>query len=214
ARAPSGRRAESAVGAPYTGRVQPPSLAPRRPRNPWIPLAMVGAAALTLLVAAGTCVALLVTQTDTDTLRVALDDVQPGGARLVPLTRFGADEEGRTHGLWIVRPDEATALALALLTVDPHSGCRVEWHADQQYDGASPILRDPCTGSIYDGVGRRLFGPAPRGLDRLPARIDFDAREVEVEMARVQLGPCSLGVEGDVECSTAGSPQWQSLPDR
>jgi Rieske Fe-S protein len=179
--------------------VQPPPLTPRRPRNPWIPLAAVGAAAFAVLVAAGACITLLVTQTETDVLRIALDDVQPGGARLVPLTRFGADEEGRTHGLWVVRRDDATALAL--LTVDPHSGCRVEWRADQEFGGVSPILRDPCTGSIYDGVGRRLFGPAPRGLDRFAASIEFDAREIEVEMKRMQLGPCSPGIVGDVECT-------------
>ncbi len=147
---------------------------------------MVGAVALAMLVAAGACVTLLLTQTDVDVLRVALDDVQPGGARLVPLTRFGADEDGRTHGIWIVRPDEATAVAL--LTVDPHSGCRVEWRADQRYAGTSPILRDPCAGSIYDGVGRRLFGPASRDLDRFPTSIDADAREIEVELKRAQPG--------------------------
>jgi Rieske Fe-S protein len=180
--------------------VQPPPLAPRRPRNPWIPLVAVGAAALAMFVAAGTCVTLLVTQTDTDVLRVALDDVQPGGARLVPLTRFGADEAGRTQGLWVVRPDEATALAL--LAVDPHSGCRVEWRADQELGGVSPILRDPCTGSIYDGAGGRIFGPAPRGLDRFPASIDFDARQIEVEMDRLQLGACALDTVDSAACTS------------
>ncbi len=160
---------------------------------------MVGGAALAALVAAGACVTLLLTQTEADVLRIALDDVQPGGARLVPLTRFGADEEGRTHGLWVVRPDAATALALS--TVDPHSGCRVEWRADRQHAGVSPIFRDPCTGSIYDGSGRRLFGPAPRGLDRFPASIDFGARAIVIDADQLQLGPCSPGVSGDVECT-------------
>jgi hypothetical protein len=136
------------------GSVQPPSLAPRCPRNPWIPLAMVGAVALAMLVAAGACVTLLLTQTDVDVRRVALDDLQPGGARLVALTRFGADEDGRTHGIWIVRPDYVTAVAL--LTIDPHSGCRVEWRADQRYAGTSPFPREEVWGG--GGRGARASG--------------------------------------------------------
>ena len=161
--------------------VQPPPLTPHRPHNPWIPLALVGAAALALLVLTSTCITLLVTQTDTNVIRIALDDVQPGGARLIPLTRFGADTEGRTHGMWIVRLDEITALAL--LTIDSHSGCRVEWRTSQKYAGVSPILRDTCAGSIYDGKGRVLFGPASRGLDHFPTSIDSHTREIVIDIS-------------------------------
>lgn len=181
--------------------MQLPPLAPRRPHNQSIALALVGGAILAVIVAAGACAALLVTRTQADVLTIALDDVQPGSARLVPLARFGADEMGRTHGLWVVRPREG--VVLALLTVDPHSGCRVEWRADQRYGSVSPILRDPCTGSIYDAAGVRLFGPAPRGLDRVPAVVDREVREISIDLDRRQSGPCSPGVEGDAECAIA-----------
>ncbi len=154
-------------------------------------LAIVGAAALLVITAAGTCTVLVLTRAHDDVLVLALDDVRAGNARLVPLSRFGADEAGRTHGLWVVRAAEGPVAAL--LTVDPHSGCRVEWRADGEFAGISPILRDPCTGSIYDAAGSRLFGPAPRGLDRFPATVDRERDAITIELSRRQAGPPSSG---------------------
>lgn len=162
-------------------------------------LAIVGTAALLAITGIAACTGLVLTRVQDDVLTLTLDDVRPGSARLVPLIRFGADTAGRTHGLWVVRRGDGPVVAL--LTIDPHSGCRVEWRADRQHAGVSPIFRDPCTGSIYDGSGRRLFGPAPRGLDRFPASIDFGARAIVIDADQLQLGPCSPGVSGDVECT-------------
>ncbi len=102
-----------------------------------------------------------------------------------------------------MRPDASNAFAL--LTVDAHSGCRVEWRADREYEGASPILRDPCAGSIYDAGGRRLFGPAPRDLDRFAAVVDADARTIEIAMDDRRLGACAPGMLGTADCGRAPS---------
>ena len=154
-------------------------------------LAIVGAAALLVITAAATCAALVLTRAHDDVLVLALDAVRADNARLVPLSRFGADGEGRTHGLWVVRAGE-NAVA-ALLTIDPHSGCRVEWRADGEFAGVSPILRDPCAGSVYDAAGARLSGPAPRGLDRFAAAVDRAAGTITIELSTRQRGPPSSG---------------------
>ncbi len=155
-------------------------------------LAIVGTAALLAITGIAACTGLVLTRVQDDVLTLTLDDVRPGSARLVPLIRFGADTAGRTHGLWVVRRGDGPVVAL--LTIDPHSGCRVEWRADEQFGGFSPILRDPCTGSVYDAAGIRLFGPAPRGLDRFPTTVDRDAGKIAIEITRPQTGLPSSGI--------------------
>jgi menaquinol-cytochrome c reductase iron-sulfur subunit len=60
----------------------------------------------------------------------------------------------------------------ALDTTCPHTGCAVEWSAGESR------FRCPCHRSEFDVDGRRVGGPAPRGLD---------AQEVEVVAGRVRV---------------------------
>jgi Rieske Fe-S protein len=46
----------------------------------------------------------------------------------------------------------------------PHLGCNVKWHSDARQ------FICPCHGSKYEFNGKKVFGPAPRGLDPLPLR--------------------------------------------
>jgi menaquinol-cytochrome c reductase iron-sulfur subunit len=50
-----------------------------------------------------------------------------------------------------------------------HLGCQVAW------DSASGRFICPCHNSVFDISGKVLAGPAPRGLDTLPAKIEDGA---------------------------------------
>lgn len=50
----------------------------------------------------------------------------------------------------------------------PHLGCRVPWCQSSQW------FECPCHGSKYNRWGEWMSGPAPRGMDRFPSRIDED----------------------------------------
>jgi nitrite reductase/ring-hydroxylating ferredoxin subunit len=70
---------------------------------------------------------------------------------------------------------------LALYARSPHLGERV------RYCASSGWFEDRAHGAMFDGLGRYVLGPAPRGLDRFEARvIDGD---VWVDTANVMLGP-------------------------
>lgn len=57
-----------------------------------------------------------------------------------------------------------------------HLGCGVSWNAGaRQYTC-------PCHGGVFDRDGRVLAGPPPRPLDRLPARVNPQTSEIEVEL--------------------------------
>jgi hypothetical protein len=53
-------------------------------------------------------------------------------------------------------------------------GCTVRWDSSRQFDDPSTgqshtgWFVDPCGGAIFDISGHKVFGPAPRDLDRFP----------------------------------------------
>jgi len=62
---------------------------------------------------------------------------------------------------------------VALSWREPGHGCTVPWRPnfvwpDPENGGAlrTGWFRDPCSGSTFDKDGTRVFGPAPRSLDR------------------------------------------------
>ncbi len=72
-------------------------------------------------------------------------------------------------GFHIVRLDDGELLAL--LDKDPHLGCAVAYRPDFVFDGRTGWFRNPCHGETYDMAGQRVFGPSPRGLDRLAVEV-------------------------------------------
>lgn len=77
--------------------------------------------------------------------------------------------------------DEGNAKVMALYQKCVHLGCTVPFCATAQW------FQCPCHGSNYNRWGEWQVGPAPRGLDRFPVRIQ-DGR-VLVNTAMVVTGP-------------------------
>ena len=81
---------------------------------------------------------------------------------------------------WNVVREERAVYVLAesrevVSAVCPHEQCEVAWSAAQGVFGC------PCHDSTFDPSGRRLGGPAPRGLDRLPTRVEGGRLQIRVE---------------------------------
>lgn len=69
----------------------------------------------------------------------------------------------------------------ALFQKCPHLGCRVP------FCESSGRFECPCHGSIFNRKGEYVAGPAPRGMDRFPLRLE--GGEVVVDTGRVLPGP-------------------------
>jgi Rieske Fe-S protein len=72
---------------------------------------------------------------------------------------------------------------VALYTIDTHEvfrskGCTVPWRPEFDLSLVNGrghgAFRSGCSGSTFDLAGRRLFGPAPRDLDRFRAEVEGD----------------------------------------
>jgi Rieske Fe-S protein len=80
--------------------------------------------------------------------------------------------EGKFH--LVKQPDGSF---VALFWKSTGLGCSVPWRESFLFidprDGVSKAgwFRDPCHGSTWDVNGVRVFGPAPRDLDRFPVEV-------------------------------------------
>ncbi|TML64829.1 MAG: Rieske 2Fe-2S domain-containing protein [Actinobacteria bacterium] len=77
--------------------------------------------------------------------------------------------------------DGMDAGVVALYQKCVHLGCRVPWCKVSQW------FECPCHGSKYNRVGEKKGGPAPRGLDRFPVKIE--GGKVNVDTGTIILGP-------------------------
>ena len=100
--------------------------------------------------------------------------------------------DGRVHtnaAFHVVRLEDGEIRALS--SKDPHLGCAVPWRPDFEWDGETGFFRNPCRGETYDIAGRRVFGPAPRDLDRFG--VEIENGRVVVDLGDVTRGPRPSG---------------------
>jgi Rieske Fe-S protein len=111
-------------------------------------------------------------------------DVKPGKPLRVTATGERTDawlrmDKVTLGSLWLVRSNEGGPIK-AFSTICPHLGCGVDWNEKtSKFDC-------PCHASSFDGEGRCLGGPAPRGLDELDARVE--GQDVLVRYKRFRIG--------------------------
>jgi cytochrome b6-f complex iron-sulfur subunit len=102
-------------------------------------------------------------------------------------------QEGR---FWLVNlsPAQGGPGFLALWQKCPHLGCTVPWEANFNFTdpetGRSKKgwFRCPCHQSTYDDAGVRVYGPAPRSMDRMELQIEASAGRIQVDTGRIVKG--------------------------
>jgi cytochrome b6-f complex iron-sulfur subunit len=96
---------------------------------------------------------------------------------------------------WLVHltAEEGGPGFLALWQKCPHLGCTVPWLPEFSFKvgetGATKRgwFRCPCHQSTYNDAGVRVFGPAPRSMDRMALTISA-AGDIEVDTGAIQKG--------------------------
>ena len=83
---------------------------------------------------------------------------------------------------------------LALWWKCPHLGCTVPWRENFSFVNPQTGVnkqgwfRCPCHGSTYNDAGVRVFGPAPRSMDRMEITIDADSGRISVNTGSISKG--------------------------
>jgi cytochrome b6-f complex iron-sulfur subunit len=98
--------------------------------------------------------------------------------------------------MWIVNLTEAQGGPgfLALYWKCPHLGCTVPWRDNFAFTdpntGQNKLgwFRCPCHGSTYTDAGVRVYGPAPRSMDRFELTIDPSSKRISVNTGKITKG--------------------------
>jgi quinol---cytochrome c reductase iron-sulfur subunit, bacillus type len=118
-------------------------------------------------------------------LRICPLDALPadGVPRLFPIVTDVVDAWSRTPGerigsVFLTRSDEGgKPTVICFTSTCPHLGCAVDWHSsDDHYEC-------PCHVSAFAKDGKKLFGPALRGLDSLEVKLEESGGQTNVLVA-------------------------------
>ncbi|HYX43345.1 MAG TPA: Rieske (2Fe-2S) protein [Pyrinomonadaceae bacterium] len=83
--------------------------------------------------------------------------------------RAGWSSTLRAHAVFVLPGAERHVVS----AVCPHEGCEVDWSGDERK------FQCPCHDSVFGADGTRLSGPAQRGLDQMPTRVNGDTLETQ-----------------------------------
>jgi cytochrome b6-f complex iron-sulfur subunit len=109
--------------------------------------------------------------------------VVPGSVDQFPPGSITEVREGRFWLMHLTREQGGPGF-LALWWKCPHLGCKVPWRSDFTFKEPATgretrgWFRCPCHGSTYTHAGVRVYGPAPRSMDRMELTIDPSGRIV------------------------------------
>ena len=107
----------------------------------------------------------------------------------------GTKTKVREGKFWLVNltPEQGGPGFLALWQKCPHLGCVVPWEPRFRFvepvsgDTTEGWFRCPCHQSTYNHAGVRVYGPAPRSMDRMALRITEDGF-IEVDTGDISKG--------------------------
>ena len=103
-------------------------------------------------------------------------DLPPSGPLVATLTERRADGWHETRKSTVVFLDKEGDGYRALSATCTHLGCSVAWNPSEGH------YKCPCHGGVYSRDGQVVSGPPPRGLTRLPVRVNSATGELEVEL--------------------------------
>jgi len=89
------------------------------------------------------------------------------------LTEDAYHYEEALYSVWVIK--YATDKVTVFSPICPHLGCHFIW------DPKISRFACPCHASVYSIDGKVLYGPAPRSLDTLPAKIENGTLYVQWE---------------------------------
>jgi cytochrome b6-f complex iron-sulfur subunit len=121
-----------------------------------------------------------------------------GIVRAGKVTEFppGSKTKVQASRFWLVHltAEQGGPGLLALWQKCPHLGCTVPWEEGFSFTNAETgeskkgWFRCPCHQSTYNDAGVRVYGPAPRSMDRFDLQVDPSTGQITVDTGKVTKG--------------------------
>jgi menaquinol-cytochrome c reductase iron-sulfur subunit len=102
---------------------------------------------------------------------------EPRTLKFTSSIKSGWVQQQVNHDVWAVRTADGSVKVYS--PVCPHLGCGYHW------DQASGRFKCPCHLSVFSVDGKVLSGPAPRGLDLLPSKVEAGRLFVQYKSFRL-----------------------------
>ncbi|MCK9485868.1 MAG: hypothetical protein M0R73_04090 [Dehalococcoidia bacterium] len=208
---PPSRRAQRASGdGRRDGDVLAGPADSTRPSNPWPRLIAFGLSVVTVVFLAGLCLASFASAPDRE-IRVRDTEYQVALPKFLAVTSFGADEDGRTFGAFLVVPGDLPAGGRAFFSRAPGTGCNLRWDGgarEAAQEDVVGLFLDPCSDARYGQDGRVVAGTPPSALHEFETR--REANSYVVSFDELTLGACHADTAAG--CSPRGEPRTRTVP--
>ena len=102
---------------------------------------------------------------------------EPKALNFTLVTKVGWTKDKEEQDVWAVKKPDGSLTVFS--PICPHLGCGYRWNPDTKH------FECPCHESVYDVAGKVLGGPAPRGLDTLPTKVEEGKLFVKYEKFRL-----------------------------
>ena len=113
-----------------------------RPKNPWPRLLMLIGLILLCIFSIGICTVNFLKSGPEPAIQLEASQLEINIPRFEPVTRWGADPNQFTYGVWIVQTQNQTTQAFFSRNI--LTGCNVQWLPTKKIGDIVGVFRDPC----------------------------------------------------------------------
>ena len=169
-----------------------------RPNNPWPRLLMLSIFILLCIFSISICTINFLNSGPEPAVQLDSNQLEVNIPRFEPVTRWGADPNNFTYGVWIVQTQEQTVKAF--FSRNAFTGCNVQWLPTKKIGDIVGTFRDPCDESMYTINGIPLNIESHRTLDYFEP--DIIEGLININIRAVNIGACTNQHSENIVCSS------------
>ncbi|MCH2523799.1 MAG: hypothetical protein MK020_02835 [Dehalococcoidia bacterium] len=169
-----------------------------RPKNPWPRLLMLIGLILLCIFSIGICTVNFLKSGPEPAIQLEASQLEINIPRFEPVTRWGADPNQFTYGVWIVQTQNQTTQAFFSRNI--LTGCNVQWLPTKKIGDIVGVFRDPCDESIFTINGDPLNISSYRTLDYFEP--DITGGLININVSSINIGACTNQQIENVVCSS------------
>mgnify|MGYP001221794219 CR=1 FL=1 len=172
-----------------------------RPNNPWPRLLMLSSAILLCIFSIGICTVNFLNSGPEPAIQFDSNQITTNTPQFEPVTRWGADPNHFTYGVWLVKTENQTIHAFFSRNV--LTSCNLQWLPTKKTGNIVGVFNDPCDGSMFTINGIPLNSNSYRALDNFDPIIEGGV--IKINVSSVNIGRCNNQEFENILCSSTST---------